>query len=160
MLITSINRTNRHVVNEVILNTYGSSIMQTKDKSHILNSLPGFIVIKNSQILGIALYDIAQKSYEIVAMTSFISNTGIGSMLLQKSIETAHHKECEKIWLVTTNDDLESLSFFQKRKFELVKIHRHSITRLREESEEETIPIIGNHGIPLKHELELVRMIK
>jgi hypothetical protein len=55
--------------------------------------------------------------------------------------------------MVTTDDNLLALKFYQKRGFELVRIHRNAVQRAREIKPK--IPLIGNDGIPLKDEIEL-----
>lgn len=157
MLITSINRANRHAVNEILLDAWGELKMYTKEKVHLLDKLSGYVAIENSQIKGVITYHIDNHFYEIVSLNSFEPNRGIGSMLLQKAIETAHQNQCYKIWLVTTNDNLDALSFYQKRKFDLIDVYNNAITQLRRKKP--SIPTIGNHGIPIKHEIEMARFI-
>ena len=60
---------------------------------------------------------------------------------------------CRRVWLITTNDNLRALRFYQRRGFRLVAVHPNALARSRELKP--SIPEIGLDGIPLRDELEL-----
>ncbi len=67
--------------------------------------------------------------------------------------ETAAQKNCcKRIWLITTNDDINAIRFYQKKGFDLKAAHINAIEHSRKLKP--TIPLIGMHNIPIKHELE------
>jgi GNAT superfamily N-acetyltransferase len=90
---------------------------------------------------------------EIISLDSLEEGKGIGSALLQEVESAAILNKCERVKLITTNDNLLALKFYQKRGFDLVKIHKNAVQRAREIKP--SIPLIGNDGIPLKDEIEL-----
>ena len=65
--------------------------------------------------------------------------------------EQKHYSE--RIRLITTNDKLSALRFYQKRGFDPVRIYRNALDQARTIKPE--IPLIGLEGLPLKHEIEL-----
>jgi RimJ/RimL family protein N-acetyltransferase len=67
--------------------------------------------------------------------------------------EVARQHGCQRVWLITTNDNLNALRFYQKRGFELVAVHRRAIDEARKIKPE--IPLIGEYGIPIRDEIEL-----
>jgi len=56
--------------------------------------------------------------------------------------------------LLTTNDNLNAIGFYQKRSFELVGVNLGAIDREREQKP--SIPLIGQNGIPIHHEVEFL----
>ncbi|MBK9123270.1 MAG: GNAT family N-acetyltransferase, partial [Chloroflexi bacterium] len=58
-----------------------------------------------------------------------------------------------RLWLITTNDNLDALRFYQKRGWHLVAVHRDALNESRRLKPQ--IPIIGMDGIPLRDEIEL-----
>ncbi len=82
---------------------------------------------------------------------------GIGSALLKaaEGIAQAHH--CTRIWLVTTNDNLNALRFYQKRGYRITGVHPDAVTEARKLKP--YIPTIGEFGIPLRDEIELEKKI-
>ena len=57
-------------------------------------------------------------------------------------------------WLITTNDNLDALRFYQRRGFRITAIHAGAVDDSRARLKPE-IPEAGDHGIPLRDELEL-----
>ncbi|TME09284.1 MAG: GNAT family N-acetyltransferase, partial [Chloroflexi bacterium] len=61
------------------------------------------------------------------------------------------------LWLITTNDNLHALRFYQKRGFTLVTVHRNAVDAARQMKPR--IPLIGDDQIPLHDEIELEMML-
>ncbi|GAA2448341.1 hypothetical protein GCM10010191_77240 [Actinomadura vinacea] len=62
--------------------------------------------------------------------------------------EAARAAGADRLWLITTNDNLRALRFYQRYGFDLVAVARsRALTP--------SIPEIGLDGIPIRHELEL-----
>ena len=77
---------------------------------------------------------------------------GIGTALLEAVIEAV--AGCDRIWLVTTNDNLEALRFYQRRGFVLSALRPGAVDEARRRLKPR-IAGIGEFGIPLRDELEL-----
>ena len=70
----------------------------------------------------------------------------------------ARGEGCRRVWLITTNDNLDALRFYQRRGYHLWKLHVGGIARDRKLKPE--IPAIGEHGIFINDELELEKRIR
>jgi ribosomal protein S18 acetylase RimI-like enzyme len=90
---------------------------------------------------------------EVVTLNSVHRYVGIGTSLLEAVKREATGEECLRVWLVTTNDNLDALRFFQKRGFELARVYRGAAEESRKIKPE--IPLVGYHGIPIRDEIEL-----
>lgn len=53
--------------------------------------------------------------------------------------------------MITTNDNINALRFYQKRGFDMAGFYYNSLEVSRKLKPE--IPLIGENGIPLKHEI-------
>ena len=71
----------------------------------------------------------------------------------EETIVEAKSLGCSRITLITTNDNLPALRFYQKRGFDMVRLYRNAVEHSRKIKPE--IPLTGMDGIPLKHEIEL-----
>jgi N-acetylglutamate synthase-like GNAT family acetyltransferase len=103
--------------------------------------------------IGLVTYHIVDDACEIVSLDSLRPGIGIGTALLDAVAQAARAEECRRVWLVTTNDNLDALGFYQKRGFSLVAVHRCSVERARVLKPE--IPLVGQGGIPLRDAIEL-----
>jgi hypothetical protein len=57
------------------------------------------------------------------------------------------------VWLVTTNDNLDALRFYQRRGLRLVAVHAGAVDEARRLKPE--IARVGEYGIPIRDEIEL-----
>jgi len=90
-------------------------------------------------------------------MNAIIQGRGIGTALLKAVERVAHKLRCKKIWLITTNDNIDAIRFYQQKRFRIVTIHQNAIEVSRRLKPE--IPFIGNYGIPIKDEVVLEKII-
>jgi hypothetical protein len=54
----------------------------------------------------------------------------------------------ERLWVITTNDNVDALRFYQRYGFCLAAVHRGAVDRSRARLKPE-IPPVGAYGIPL-----------
>ena len=101
---------------------------------------------------GLITYRVNGDECEIITLDSTIQGYGIGTELINKVIEIAELRKCRRVWLITTNDNIDAIKFYQKRKFDLINIHKNMVLEARKIKPQ--IPQYGYYGIEIKHELE------
>ncbi len=106
---------------------------------------------------GLLTYILRGDECEITSLNSLQEGMGIGAALIGQVINEAKAKKCRRVCLITTNDNLRALGFYQKRGFELVTIHRGAVNESRKLKP--SIPFIGENNIPLRDEIELEILI-
>ena len=74
-------------------------------------------------------------------------------MLLEAAVNVAGSDRCHRAWLVTTNDNLDALRFYQRRSWRLVRIGRGAVDSGR--VLKPLIPKLGAYGIDIHDEIEL-----
>ena len=79
---------------------------------------------------------------------------GAGTALIEAVGQLARRQGCTRLWVITTNDNVDALRFYQRRGFCLVRVHRAAVDRSRASVKPE-IPPVGAYGIPLHDEIEL-----
>ena len=117
------------------------------------DTLDGFIALDGNEWIGEITYAFLENECEIVSLDSARQGMGIGTMLIHYVVEEARKKDCRRIFLITTNDNLNALVFYQKRGFELVAVHRGALDKSRKLKP--GIPLMGANNIPLRDEIEL-----
>jgi len=152
LLISEIKPEDKHLLASFISNNWGSSMSVSKGKTYNTTELPGFKCKNIKQIIGLVTYNISGDDCEIVTLDSKTNNIGLGTRLVDKVIEKAKLNGCKRIWLITTNDNIKAIRFYQKRGFEWIGFYKDSILdsiKLKPE-----IPEFGYDNIPIKHEIE------
>jgi hypothetical protein len=80
--------------------------------------------------------------------------SGIGTALLAEVERIARAAGCTRLWLITTNDNVDALRFYQRRGFRLAALRAGAVDACRAGLKPE-IPEIGAPGIPIRDEIEL-----
>ena len=157
-----INKTDKHnkYVSDIIKG-WGSDILVSRGKAYKAQDLDGILAYDNGKITGLGLYHINNEC-EIVLLETFIQNKGIGTKLIQKIKEIAQNNKCKRLWLVTSNENINAINFYQKRGFNISNIYLNAMKEARKIKPE--IPRIAENGIEIRDEIEfemkLVEIIK
>ena len=117
------------------------------------DTLDGFIAFDGDEWVGEITYTFSGNDCEIVSLDSLRQGQGMGTKLINAVVEEARERNCKRVFLITTNDNLNALGFYQKRGFELVKINRGAVNESRKIKP--SISLIGENNIPLRDEIEL-----
>ena len=125
----------------------------TRGQVHVADELPGFAALRGSEPVGLVTYRMGDGECEIISLDSLLEGQGIGSALIRAVQDAAVAAGCRRVWLITTNDNLAAIRFYQRRGFRLVAIHRDALELSRRLKP--GIPLIGLDGIPLRDEIEL-----
>jgi GNAT superfamily N-acetyltransferase len=115
--------------------------------------LPGVVAEQGPEHTGLITYQIEGAQCEVVTLDSRRPGLGIGTALLNAVKQEALQAGCQRLWLITTNDNLNALRFYQKRGFVLAAVHRNALAESRRLKPH--IPRVGLDGIPLRDEIEL-----
>lgn len=137
---------------------WGASTVISHGVTYELSKLPGFIAQDGGECVGVVTYHIEKQTCEMVSIDSLRLNQGIGTLLLDAVKNRARLAGCTRLWLITTNDNLNALRFYQKRNFVLVTIHRDAVREARKRKPQ--IPLVGENGIPLRDEIELEMLLE
>jgi len=152
MRIERITAENRSQINQFILDHWYTQTMIVRGKEIDMTTTDGFFLAEEGQIIGLITYILYNNTMEIMSLDSLRENRGIGSELLGTTIEEAKRLGCRNIVLITTNDNIDALRFYQKRGFDMIHLY-HNVMDISRKLKPE-IPLIGSYNIPLRHEIE------
>jgi GNAT superfamily N-acetyltransferase len=89
---------------------------------------------------------------EIVLLETFIQNKGIGTNIIEKIKDIAQTHKCKRMWLVTTNSNINAIQFYQKRGLRISNIYINAMEKARKIKPE--IPQMAENGIEIRDEIE------
>ena len=156
-IIESINKNNRNLVNQFFIDNWFSTDMSVRGEIIDGTKLDGFLLQENNTIIGLVTYTFYGDICEIVSIDSKKENMGIGTALLKEVEKIAIDNECKKMRLVTTNDNMRALQFYQKRGYCLTKLYPNAMEEVRKVKP--NIPELGDNDIPLRDEIELEKIL-
>lgn len=131
---------------------WGGDFIVSRGKIHKPETLDGFIAEVNGKKKGLITFKVVNQGLEITSLNSFLKKKGIGTALVKRVRGLAKKEKIKRLWLVTTNDNLDGLRFYQKRGFILKRIYPNSLAAYRKLK---PIPLIGDNGIPIRDEIEM-----
>ena len=115
---------------------------------------PAVLAWSSGRLVGVATYVVDGDDCEVLTLHAASRLTGTGTALLSSVQDIAREAGCARLWLVTTNDNVEAIRFYQRRGFRLTALRPGAVDSSRESLKPE-IPSSGFFGIPLRDELEL-----
>ena len=151
--VRSLQTSDHNWVASFVKSHLGSEIVVAKGRIIRPAELDGFAAFKGKEPVGLLTYRIEGPDCEIVTIDSTAQGKGIGTTLINAVKERAKMKGCRRLWLITTNDNLNALGFYQKRGFRLVALYPNALEASRKLKPE--ISLKAANGIPIRDELGL-----
>jgi GNAT superfamily N-acetyltransferase len=110
----------------------------------------------DGHLLGILTYapEPHWEQCEVLTLHATEQWHGAGTALIEAVGQLAARHGCARLWVITTNDNVDALRFYQRRGFCLAAVHRAAVDDSRSRLKPE-IPVTGAYGIPLRDEIEL-----
>ncbi|SDJ65564.1 GNAT family N-acetyltransferase [Sediminibacillus albus] len=120
--------------------------------------LPGYAAVSSQRVIvGLITYIINAGECEIISLDSLLEKQGIGTKLVGLVEMEARNTDCHRLKLVTTNDNMHALGFYQRRGYRIVKIFSGAVDKARAIKPE--IPLVAENGIAIKDELLLAKRL-
>jgi ribosomal protein S18 acetylase RimI-like enzyme len=138
---------------ERLREAWGSPEVARRGRLTDASTLEALVCEEDGRPRGVATLEFRDGDCELVTIDAFEEGRGAGSALIGAAIERARAGDCRRLWLITTNDNLRALRFYQRRGLRLVAVHAGAMDEARRLKPE--IPETGQHGIPIRDELEL-----
>jgi ribosomal protein S18 acetylase RimI-like enzyme len=151
MVIRLYSESDREWAEEVVAG-FGGAVQARRGELIDVLALPGFVAERDGEAVGILTYRREGESCELAFIAALDQHNGVGSALLDALREGV--SGCERIWLVTTNDNLDALRFYQRRGFVLSALRPGAVDEARAQLKPQ-ISATGAFGVPIRDELEL-----
>lgn len=140
------------------LNDNGAAIVARLGEVMVALRHPALLAEDEDRIVGVLTYVTSGDRCEVLTLHVRDSWRGVGSLLLEEVERVVRQTGCKRLWLITTNDNVDALRFYQRRGFRLQAVYPGAVDVSRRELKAE-IPRTGAYGIPLTDELLLEKDI-
>jgi len=152
--IVPIDESLRSTVQALIDDSWAGPYIAVNGRLWDTRAMPGFAALDLRGIIaGYLCYAVHDSECEIMVLESLRENAGIGTGLVNEAITAAKDAGLKKIAVITTNDNIRAIRFYQKRGFTLRALRANMLDTSRKLKP--GIPLTGKDGIPLRDELEL-----
>lgn len=112
--------------------------------------LPGLLAEADGERLGALTYRRSAEGFEVITLNSLTEDRGVGSALLAEARRRAAAAGA-RLWLITTNENVRSIGFYQRRGMQMVALHRDfadTVRRIKPGA------VMTRDGIAFRHAIE------
>jgi ribosomal protein S18 acetylase RimI-like enzyme len=122
-----------------------------------LDDLAAFVALQGNERVGVATYVVEGTTAELVTLDALRPGARVGRLLVEAVIVEARRRGARRLLVMTTNDNTHALRFYQRAGFRLVELRAGAVHEAR--ALKPPSPDIGRDGIPIRDELDLVRLL-
>lgn len=140
-------------IKKIMEEGWGGEMLFIRGKEYYPAKMDGFVAIENNKIVGYLIYERQGDKYEIIVFEALQKFKGIGTLLLNAFKQFVKKNNSSKIVVMTTNDDLDALRFYQRRGFVICGIDINAMEKSRKIKP--SIPMTGDYNMPLRDEIYL-----
>jgi ribosomal protein S18 acetylase RimI-like enzyme len=115
------------------------------------STLSGFVAAQEERRLGAVTYRLAEQTCEVVTLNSLEERRGVGSALLS-AVRRVADEGGRRLWLITTNDNVNALRFYQRRGMDMRALHRDFVDVVRRHKAAADVPTA--EAIAFRHAVE------
>jgi ribosomal protein S18 acetylase RimI-like enzyme len=150
MIIREIGESDRSWLRGLIAREWGLPVVSISG-THDPSSLAGFVAEDDDESLGAITYRLTEHQCEVVTLNSLHPRRGVGSALLA-AVKAVADGDGRRLWLITTNDNIDAIRFYQLRGMDMRALHRDFVEEVRRQK-----PTIDDHAsgdITFRHAIE------
>jgi ribosomal protein S18 acetylase RimI-like enzyme len=141
-------------IDALVTAAFGAAEVVSRGVRHRPAALPGYIAETAGERAGLVTVHVDGPACEVVTLNAMRAGRGAGTALLEAAVAHARAAGCRRMWLITTNDNLRALRFYQRRGMHIGAVHRGAVDAARALKPE--IPLTGEFDIPIHDEIEMV----
>ncbi len=155
--IRRLHKNDQQEISKLVREHWGGNPIIVHGDSFQTDTLEGLMALSESKTFGFLHYQIRDEECEILTLLSLQEHQGVGTALIDSLEQIASEHNCRKLSLITTNDNLHALGFYQRRGFHLAALYPNQVEVSRRLKP--AIPEMGNNGIPIRDEIKLEKAL-
>ncbi|HEV3354305.1 MAG TPA: GNAT family N-acetyltransferase [Acidimicrobiales bacterium] len=123
MTVRPLSDADREWARPWIVETWGLPVVSPSGVYDDPVALDGFVAEEGGRPVGLLLHRIDEGRCEVVALVVRERRKGHGRALMEAARAEARNGGCERVWLITTDDNPGALDFY--RSLGMTEVHRH-----------------------------------
>ena len=139
-------------VKALVAEHFGTPEVVSSGRLHRARDLAGFAAVDAAGHQGLVQYRKEDQAFEVVVLIASRRGVGIGRRLLDEMIALGRSTGCQRLWLVTTNDNTAAQGFYEHLGWHLKETRTGAISRYRE-ALKPAIAEFAADGTPIRDEL-------
>jgi GNAT superfamily N-acetyltransferase len=153
VVIRPVTEADRPAAAALLTSSWGTTVVVAHGVRYDAATLPGLLAERAGTPVGLLSYDVGPEGLEVVSLDAVPPGRGVGTALLDAAAGLAAERGLARVWLITTNDNLDALRFYQRRGMGIVGVSPGAVDASRRLKPE--IPLVGAYGIEIRDEVVL-----
>ena len=149
MLIRPLDDGERGWVSDLIASEWGLPVVSISGV-YDPGTQPGFVADRDGERVGVLTYRRDENGFEVVLLMSLEEGQGVGRALMGQARRVAAETG-DRLWLMTTNENIRAIRFYQQLGMDLVRLHRNFADVV---ATYKALPVADEGGIRFRHALE------
>jgi GNAT superfamily N-acetyltransferase len=149
-------KSDRPALRKVLTEQWGLPVVSISGVHDDPSTLPGFVaddgLPTGGMPLGYLTYIVDRDQCEVLTINALVEGTGVGRALMDAARTAAVNAGCRRLWLMTTNENIRAIAFYQRWGMDLAALHRNFADTVR--AAKPGVDTSGRDGIPFRHALE------
>jgi ribosomal protein S18 acetylase RimI-like enzyme len=156
VLVREAGESDRAAVKDLFHRDFGRTRLVAFGREVQLDNADAIVAEMEGDLAGALAHRVADNTLHIVALATdpMWQRSGVGAYLVSEAELIAKSKGLSKIVVSTTNDNLPSLYFYQRRGYNITELVSGAVPR-----HFNAPPAIGFGGIPIRDEIHLEKEI-
>ncbi|HET6381406.1 MAG TPA: GNAT family N-acetyltransferase [candidate division Zixibacteria bacterium] len=118
-------------------------------------TLEGLVAEADGRPVGLAtVKETPERGLEVLTLHADPQGIGAGTALLETAWHVAAASGHHRLWLVTTNDNLDAIHFYLRRGMRVAAVHENQVTRDRQELKPQIPEFNPDNGLPIRDLIE------
>ncbi|HZQ86647.1 MAG TPA: GNAT family N-acetyltransferase [Acidimicrobiales bacterium] len=149
-------KADRPALRKVLAEQWGLPVVSISGVHDDPSALPGFVADDSlptgGMPLGYLTYIVDGDQCEVLTINALLQGAGVGRALMDAARGAAVNAGCRRLWLMTTNENLRAIAFYQRWGMDLAALHRNFADTVR--AAKPAVDLSPHDGIPFRHALE------
>jgi 2-oxo-4-hydroxy-4-carboxy--5-ureidoimidazoline (OHCU) decarboxylase/N-acetylglutamate synthase-like GNAT family acetyltransferase len=115
----------------------------------------GIVAELDGRAIGLLTVHETDRGLEILTLHSEVPGRGAGTRLLETALRVATASHAPRVWLVTTNDNLDAIRWYLRRGMAVATVHAGAVDRNRASVKPDLPGVNPSNQLPIRDLLEL-----
>jgi len=145
----------RPALKKVLVEQWGLPVVSVSGVHADPSTLPGFAAedsLTGGAPLGYLTYIVDGDECEVLTINALLQGAGVGRALMDAAHTAAANAGCRRLWLITSNENIRAIDFYQRWGMDLAALHRNFADTVR--AAKPNVDVAGHDGIEFRHALE------
>lgn len=153
LIVRAAEDADRSRIVDLLTRSWGGTIVVAHGVRYDAARLSALLAERRGRLAGLLTYAIGSDGFEVVSLDAVVRREGAGTALMDAAADAALELGLDRVWLVTTNDNLDGLRFYQRLGMRIIGVNAGGVDESRKVKP--GIPLVGDYGIEIHDEIIL-----